>query len=66
MKTLKTAHEVKTELLRKGMPIAWWADLNKIPRSVVYGLLAGRITGDYGNAHKAAVLLGLKDGEIVQ
>lgn len=64
MKIIKTPEQVRNDLRRKGMPIAWWADANKIPRSVVYGLLYGRLSGEYGHAHKAAVLLELKDGEI--
>lgn len=66
MKATKTAQEVKADFSRKGTPAAWWADRNRIPRSVVYGLLSGRLSGEYGHAHKAAVLLGMKDGEIIQ
>lgn len=66
MSELKTREQVKKELRRKGIPIAWWADRNKVPRTIAYGLLNGRLTGEYGTAHRAAVLLGLKDGEIVQ
>lgn len=65
METKKTADQVRAEFRRKGIAIAIWARKNGLSRSVVYGVLYGRLVGTYGDAHKAAVLLGLKDGEIV-
>ena len=65
MKTIKTADQVRKELRSKGIPIARWARENGFTRSVVYGLLYGRLVGTYGATHNAAVLLGLKDGEII-
>lgn len=65
MKDQKTVDQVRAEFRRKGIPVARWAKENGLSRSVVYGLLCGRLSGTYGATHKAAVLLGLKDGEIV-
>lgn len=65
MPAQKTADQVRTEFRRKGIAIAIWAREHGLSRSVVYGVLYGRLVGTYGDAHKAAVLLGLKDGEIV-
>ena len=61
---IKTARQVRDELKRKGISIAFWADLHHVPRATAYNLLYGRLSGERGNAHRAAVLLGLKDGEI--
>lgn len=61
---LKTLAEVRSEFVRKGIPIARWARDNKIPRNIAYAVLSGKCSGAYGAAHRAAVLLGLKDGEI--
>lgn len=60
----KTAKQIREELSRRGMSIAAWADANALPRMTVYNILYGRLVGTRGNAHRAAVLLGLKDGEI--
>jgi len=59
---IKTRAEVREHLSRRGISIAQWADWNDLPRSTVYNLLYGRLTGARGKAHQAAVLLGLKDG----
>lgn len=61
---IKTPAEVRTHLARHGISIAQWADSNDVPRTTVYNLLYGRLTGARGKAHQAAVLLGLKDGVI--
>lgn len=63
-KTIRQPNEVRAELKRKGVPIAKWARDHKLPTAVVYGLLSGRLVGTFGQSHKAAVLLGLKDGEL--
>lgn len=61
---LKTLDEVRAEFVRKGVPIARWARESGIPRNIAYAVLSGRCPGNYGSAHRAAVLLGLKEGEI--
>jgi gp16 family phage-associated protein len=62
---LKTRHQVRAEFDRKGVSIASWAREHKVSRSLVYEILAGRKKCIRGNSHRVAVLLGLKDGEIV-
>lgn len=62
--TSRTPADARQDLLRKGIPIIQWAKEHKVPRSVAYGVLSGRLVGTFGHAHRAAVLLGLKDGEI--
>lgn len=61
----KTPSQVKAELERKGVSISAWAVSNGLNPFLVYELLAGRKKGKRGEAHRAAVLLGLKDGVIV-
>lgn len=63
---LKTAEEVLQDFARKGISIAKWAKERGLPRSVVYAVLKGTRQGRIGQGHKAAVLLGLKDGEIIE
>lgn len=63
---IKTTAEVRAELKRKGISISQWATANGISVLLVYQLLSGRRKGDRGESHRAAVLLGLKDGEIVK
>ena len=62
---LKSAIEVKAELSRSGVSAAQWALANGLNVMIVYGLLSGRRKGTRGEAHRAAVLLGLKTGRIL-
>lgn len=62
--TAKTVAEVRAEFLRTGTTITQWAAAHGLPRSIVYELLSGRKRGAFGDAHKAAVLLGLKEGVV--
>ncbi len=61
----KSSADVRAELKRKGVSVAQWALANNLSVLTVYGVLSGRRGGSRGEAHRAAVLLGLKDGEVV-
>ncbi|WP_423395605.1 DNA-binding protein [Burkholderia sp. LMG 21824] len=61
---LKTREEVLAEFDRRGMSIADWAKGHNLPATIVRGLLTGRVRGRRGAAHRAAVLLGIKEGMI--
>lgn len=63
--SLKTIEEVLNEFAIKGISISQWAKERNLPPSVVYGVLHGKRRARIGKSHKAAVLLGLKHGEIV-
>lgn len=63
--TIKTADQVRAELKRKGVSITQWALANKLAPNLVFDVLGGRKKGDRGEAHRAAVLLGMKEGEVV-
>ena len=62
---VKSPAEVKAEFHRNGISISQWSKENGISVLIVYQLLAGRRVGMRGESHRAAVLLGLKDGEVV-
>lgn len=64
-KGVRTAEQVKKDFLRKGASISGWAVENGFMPSHVFNVLTGRNKGIRGKAHKIAVLLGMKDGEIV-
>lgn len=64
MKKLKTAEEAKAEIRSSGLTITKWSVRNGLAPSIVADVLRGRLQGHYGEAHKAAVLLGMKKGEI--
>jgi gp16 family phage-associated protein len=63
---LRTREDVKEDFLRKGISIRGWARRHGLSHVTVTGVLSGRLTGRIGESHKAAVLLGIKDGEIVE
>lgn len=63
---MKTNQQVKDEFRRKGITISGWARAHGFSRSAVQRVIAGKAFGHWGNAHRIAVLLGLKDGEIVE
>ena len=63
---MKTVEEVRTELSRRGITVAEWEKTHHVNPETVRGILLGRIRGRNGEAHKVAVLLGLKNGEIVE
>jgi gp16 family phage-associated protein len=66
MKKLKTPQEVRIDFRHRGQAIAEWARLNKFSPQIVNSVLAGNRPCHRGMSHKIAVLLCLKDGEIVQ
>lgn len=64
MEPTRTAKEIKEELARKGLTIADLAREYDLRLPVVYGVLSGRFVGVRGESHRAAVILGLKQGEL--
>ena len=56
--------QARAELDRKGMSIADFSRANGLNKNLVSDLLNGRRKGRRGEAHRAAVLLGIKDGVI--
>ncbi|HCZ14350.1 MAG TPA: DNA-binding protein [Candidatus Accumulibacter sp.] len=62
---LRTPQEVRAEWLRKGMGQNNWARKHGFNPVTVSQVLNGINKGSRGEGHKVAVLLGIKDGEIV-
>lgn len=63
---LRTREEILADFARKGISIRAWARMNGVSNAIARGVLYGRFTCRIGKSHKAAVLMGLKDGEIVE
>ncbi|MBS4015404.1 MAG: DNA-binding protein [Candidatus Latescibacteria bacterium] len=63
---MKTAEQVKDEFRRKGVTISGWAKKHGFRPAAVQLVIDGKAKCYYGNAHKIAVLLGMKDGEIAE
>lgn len=59
-----TPEQARAELDRQGMSIAEFCRKNGLNKNLVSDLLNGRRKGRRGEAHRAAVLLGIKDGVI--
>lgn len=57
---LKSRAEARAALRAQGLTVKEWAEAHNLSPKIVFELLGGRIQGNYGQSHKAAVLLGLK------
>jgi gp16 family phage-associated protein len=57
---LRTPVEARAWFDAAGVSIADWSKDHGFSPTVVYSLLAGRVRGKRGDAHRAAVALGLK------
>ncbi|MEQ1686719.1 MAG: DNA-binding protein [Burkholderiaceae bacterium] len=64
-KTTKTAEQVQREFREAGISLAEWARAHGFERMTVVDVLRGHRLGNYGEAHRVAVALGLKDGTVV-
>lgn len=63
---MKTREQVKAEFKRRGETVANWARKNHFSREHVSAVLRGKAKGDWGESHKIAVMLEIKDGEIIE
>lgn len=64
MHSLLTPEQARAALDREGISIAEFSRLHGLNRNMVSDLLNGRKKGKRGEAHRAAVLLGIKDGVV--
>ncbi|MDH4763393.1 DNA-binding protein [Pseudomonas sp. CBMAI 2609] len=64
MTALRTPAQAREALEREGRSIADFCREHELDAFTVYQVLAGKKKGKRGMAHRAAVLLGIKDGEI--
>jgi len=61
-----TTEQAREALDRRGISIAEFSRQHDLNKNLVSDLLNGRKKGRRGEAHRAAVLLGIKDGVITQ
>lgn len=64
MTGIRTAAQAKAWLEHQGKSVQEFAREHGIDPATTYQVLAGRKKGKRGEAHKVAVLLGMKDGII--
>jgi gp16 family phage-associated protein len=65
-KQCKTPEEVKREFVDSGLSIAAWSRENNVSAAATYRVLRDPSQATRGDCHRAAVLLGLKAGKVVQ
>ncbi|PLX76948.1 MAG: DNA-binding protein [Azoarcus sp.] len=63
---LRAPQEVRKEWLRKGLTQADWARQHGFDKATVSQVLSGKNAATRGIGHKIAVMLGIKDGEILE
>jgi len=66
MHATRTPAQAKAWLDEQGKSIKDFADENDLDPATTYQVLAGTKKGRRGEAHKAAVLLGIKEGVVAQ
>ena len=66
MHVLLTPEQARADLDRRGKSIAEFSREHGLNKNLVSDLLNGRKKGRRGEAHRAAVLLRIKDGEVAQ
>lgn len=64
-KTTKSAEQVQREFREAGVSVSEWARTHGFDRMTVVDVLRGHRLGNYGEAHRVAVALGMKAGRVV-
>jgi gp16 family phage-associated protein len=64
MHGIRTAAQARAWLDRQGKSVQQFAREHDVDAATTYQVLSGRKKGRRGEAHKVAVLLGMKDGVI--
>ena len=62
--SLRSLEELEEEFARRGISKADWAREHGLRPGVLYEIFSRRSSSKRGEAHRAAVLLGLKEGVI--
>lgn len=62
---MKTIEQVKKEFSQRGETVTGWALRHGYKPNNVRAVIYGRGKGGWGESHKIAVTLGIKEGEIV-
>ena len=58
--TVRSRNQARAWFENRGLVVSSWARSNQFSPDLVYGVLAGRLRGRRGEAHRIAVALGLK------
>ncbi|HFX2802460.1 TPA: DNA-binding protein [Pseudomonas aeruginosa] len=61
-----TPEQVRAQMDRDGVSIAQFCREHQLNKNLVSDLLNGRKKGKRGEAHRAAVLLGIKEGTVAR
>jgi len=61
---IRTPEEVRADFDRRGICVADFCRDHDLDQTTVYQLLSGQKKGKRGESHRAAVLLGLKEGVV--
>lgn len=61
---LRSPEEVKADFIRRGMTIVSWCRAHGFNPTLTAQVIAGKRRCHFGQSHRIAVLLGLKDGVI--
>lgn len=64
--TEQACQEARGRLARQGISAKDWAEKHALTPSTVYAVLNGQKKCLRGESHRAAVLLGIKDGDVTQ
>lgn len=64
MNATLTPEQAREKMNKEGVTIADWARSHCVDQNITYRVLDGRLKGRSGEAHRVAVLLGIKDGVI--
>lgn len=64
--TEQACQEARKRLERQGLSVKQWAEQHGLTASTVYAVLNGQKKCLRGESHRAAVLLGIKEGVIPQ
>ncbi len=62
---LRTATQARALFIEKGITITDFAHELGVHRQTVWEVLSGRIKCTHGDAHRVAVVLGMKHGEVL-
>lgn len=63
---MKTSEQVRADFRQNGVTVNAWAKKHGFRPQAVSLVINGKLKCYYGNAHKIAVLLGLKAGDVTE
>ena len=63
---LRTREQARADIERRGISLAEWAREHGVNPKRVYDVISGRNIGMFGESHRIAVLLGLREGDLTE